>query len=111
MNYLDELLAEDEKGDMFKTAKFKVSPTERKIIALALSRFEINAQGQDVPLEAKLYPEDLKKVVSDTEHIHRDLAKAAASLVEHFIILDDGMGNNRKISIVTDCSYQKGYLS
>ncbi len=112
MDHLEPLTEElvYKKSNMFATAKFKASTTEQKIMALALSRIEINAKDKEAPLEARLYPGELKQLVSDPAHIYRDLAKTAITLTGHVIFLEDGMGNFQVFSIVPNCTYKDGVL-
>lgn len=96
------------KSNDFISAKYKSSLLENQIMAIALTRIEVNAADKDSPLEAKLYPGELKKLVSDPTHIYRDLKKLSKSITGHTMFLEDGKGNFRAFSVVPNADYVDG---
>ena len=96
------------KSNDFISAKYKSSLLENQIMAIALTRIEVNATDKDSPLEARLYPGELKKLVSDPTHIYRDLKKLAKTITGHTMFLEDGKGNFRAFSVVPNADYVDG---
>lgn len=93
------------------SSKYRATLTEDKIMIMALSKIEINANDKDYPLVAKLYPGELKKIVSDEAHIYRDLKKMAKSIVGHTMFMEDGKGNFKAMSIVPSAEYIDGVFT
>ncbi len=93
------------------SSKYMATLTEDKIMIIALSKIEINASDKDYPLVAKLYPGELKKIISDEAHIYRDLKKMAKSIVGHTMFLEDGKGNFKAMSIVPSADYIDGVFT
>ncbi|MCR5099590.1 MAG: replication initiation protein [Lachnospiraceae bacterium] len=96
------------KSNDFISAKYKSSLLENQIMAIALSRIEVNATGRDTTLEARLYPGELKKLVSDPTHIYRDLKKLSKTITGHTMFLEDGKGNFSAFSVVPNADYIDG---
>jgi len=96
------------KSNDFISAKYKSSLLENQVMAIALTRIEVNANDKDSPLEAKLYPGELKKLVSDPAHIYRDLKKLAKTITGHTMFLEDGKGNFKAFSVVPNADYIDG---
>lgn len=117
MGYADSLSQEIANGitlvksnDLI-SSKYSATLTEDKIMIIALSKIEINANDKDYPLVAKLYPGELKRIVSDSAHIYRDLKKMAKSIVGHTMFLEDGKGNFKAMSIVPSAEYIDGVFT
>ena len=89
-------------------AKYNSTLLEENIFAIAQARIEINAKDKDYPLEARLYPGDLKKLISDEAHIYRDLKRVANVMPGHTILLEDGKGNFKSFSMITNADYVDG---
>ncbi len=98
------------KSNEFIAAKFKSSLLENQLIAISMTRIQAIAEGNETKLHAKLYPGELKRLVSDPAHITRDLAKASKNMVGHTIFIEDGNGNFRVFSMVTNVDYIDGVL-
>ncbi len=96
------------KSNDFISAKYKSSLLENQVMAIALTRIEVNANDKDSPLEARLYPGELKKLVSDPAHIYRDLKKLAKTITGHTMFLEDGKGNFKAFSVVPNADYIDG---
>ena len=96
------------KSNDFISAKYKSTLLENQIMAIALTRIEVNATDKDASLEARLYPGELKKLVSDPTHIYRDLKKLSKSITGHTMFLEDGKGNFRAFSVVPNADYVDG---
>lgn len=99
------------KSNDFITAKYNSSLLENQVMAIALTRIEVNASDRDSPLEAKLYPSELKRLVSDEAHIYRDLKKLAKTIIGHTMFLEDGKGNFKAFSIVPNADYINGIFT
>ena len=99
------------KSNDFISAKYKSTLLENQIMAIALTRIEVNAFDKDAPLEAKLYPGELKRLVSDSAHIYRDLKKLAKSITGHTMFLEDGKGNFKAFSVVPNADYIDGVFT
>ena len=93
------------------SAKYRSTLLENQIMAIALTRIEINAKDKDMPLEAKLYPGELKRLVSDPAHISRDLKKISKSIIGHTMLLEDGKGNFKAFSVVPNAEYMDGVFT
>ncbi len=96
------------KSNDFISAKYKSTLLENQVMAIALTKIEVDAKDKDAPLQAKLYPGDLKKLVSDPAHIYRDLKKLAKSITGHTMFLEDGKGNFKAFSVVPNADYIDG---
>lgn len=96
------------KSNDFISAKYKSTLLENQVMAIALTRIEVNANDVDSPLEARLYPGELKKLVSDSAHIYRDLKKLAKTITGHTMFLEDGKGNFKAFSVVPNADYIDG---
>ena len=96
------------KSNDFISAKYKSTLLENQVMAIALTKIEVDAKDKDAPLQAKLYPGDLKKLVSDPAHIYRDLKKLAKTITGHTMFLEDGKGNFKAFSVVPNADYIDG---
>ena len=96
------------KSNEMISAKYKSSLLENQVMAIALTRIEINKDDKDAPLEARLYPRELKKLVSDENHIYRDLKALSKSITGHTMFLEDGKGNFKSFAVVPNADYQDG---
>lgn len=99
------------KSNDFIAAKYKSTLLENQVMAIALTRIEVNAKDKDSPLEAKLYPGELKRLVSDEAHIYRDLKKLSKTIVGHTMFIEDGKGNFKAFSIVPNAEYVDGVFT
>ncbi len=96
------------KSNEMISAKYKSSLLENQVMAIALTRIEVNINDDDSPLEARLYPRELKKLVSDERHIYRDLKALAQSITGHTMFMEDGKGNFKAFSVVPTATYKDG---
>lgn len=96
------------KSNDFISAKYKSSLLENQVMAIALTRIEVNSNDKDSPLEARLYPGEIKKLVSDPAHIYRDLKKLAKTITGHTMFLEDGKGNFKAFAVVPNADYIDG---
>lgn len=97
------------KSNDFIMAKYKSSLLENQVMAIALTRIEENnSNPYNSQLEARLYPGELKKLISDETHIYRDLKKLAKTITGHTMFLEDGKGNFKAFSIVPNADYIDG---
>lgn len=96
------------KSNDFILARYKASLLENQIMAIALSRMEVNANDKDFPLEARLYPRELTSLLSDEQHIYRDLKLVAKTIPGRVMFIEDGKGNFKSFSVVTNADYEDG---
>lgn len=96
------------KSNEMISAKYKSTLLENQVMAIALTRIEENTDDINNPLEARLYPGELKKLVSDDAHIYRDLKALAKTITGHTMFLEDGKGNFKAFSVVPNADYQDG---
>ena len=96
------------KSNEMISAKYKSTLLENQVMAIALTRIEVNNNDPLDPLEARLYPRELKKLVSDERHIYRDLKDLAKSITGHTMFLEDGKGNFKAFSVVPNATYKDG---
>ena len=96
------------KSNEMISAKYRSTLLENQVMAIALTRIEENFKDKDAPLEARLYPGELKKLVSDDAHIYRDLKSLAQTITGHTMFLEDGKGNFKAFSVVPNADYQDG---
>ncbi len=99
------------KSNEMISAKYKSSLLENQVMAIALTRIEVNAKDKESPLEARLYPGELKRLVSDDSHIYRDLKKLSKSITGHTMVLEDGKGNFKAFSVVPNAEYVDGVFT
>ncbi len=99
------------KSNEMISAKYKSTLLESQVMAIALTRIEVNANDMNYPLEAKLYPGELRSLVSDPVHIYRDLAALAKSITGHTMFIEDGKGNFRAMAMVPTAEYQDGVFT
>ncbi len=96
------------KSNDMVSAKFRSSLLENKIMALGLTRIEYNNNSE---LEARLYPGELMKIVSDKNHIYRDLKVLSKKITGHTVVLEDGKGNFKAFSMIPNAEYQNGIFT
>ncbi len=96
------------KSNEMISAKYKSTLLENQVMAIALTRIEENINDPTQPLEARLYPGELKKLVSDDAHIYRDLKALSKSITGHTMFLEDGKGNFKAFSVVPNADYIDG---
>lgn len=99
------------KSNEMISAKYKSTLLENQIMAIALTRIEENPNDPNNPLEAKLYPGELKRLVSDEAHIYRDLKVLSKSITGHSMILEDGKGNFKAFAVIPNAEYQDGVFT
>ena len=99
------------KSNEMISAKYRSTLLENQVMAIALTRIEENKKDDSNQLEAKLYPGELKRLVSDEAHIYRDLKMLAKSITGHTMFLEDGKGNFKAFSIVPNAEYQDGVFT
>lgn len=100
------------KSNELIVAKYKASLLENQVMAIALSRIEVNADNDgDYSLEARLYPGDLRRLISDPTHIYRDLKKLSKKIIGRTMFLEDGKGNFKAFAVVPNADYQDGVFT
>ncbi len=99
------------KSNEMISAKYRSTLLENQVMAIALTRIEENNKDDSNQLEAKLYPGELKRLVSDDAHIYRDLKTLAKSITGHTMFLEDGKGNFKAFSIIPNADYQDGVFT
>ena len=96
------------KSNEMISAKYRSTLLENQIMAIALTRIEVNAKDKDSPLEARLYPGELKRLISDKSHIYRDLKALSKTITGHTMFIEDNKGNFKAFSVVPNADYQDG---
>lgn len=99
------------KSNELVAAKYKSTLLENQVMTIALTRIEENISDNRHVLEAKLYPGELKRLISDPVHIYRTLKELATTMVGHTMFLEDRKGNFRAHAIVTDATYIDGVFT
>ncbi|MCR5747845.1 MAG: replication initiation protein [Lachnospiraceae bacterium] len=99
------------KSNALVSAKYKSNLVENQIMAIALTRIEENAGNDECPLEAKLYPGELKRLIGDPTNIYKTLKKLSKSITGHTMLMEDGKGNFKAFAVVTNAEYQDGVFS
>ncbi len=99
------------KSNELVSAKYKSTLLENQVMAIALTRIEVNANDAEAPLCAKLYPGELKRLIGDPAHIYRTLATVSKTMIGHTMFLEDNKGNFAAYAIVTDATYQNGVFT
>lgn len=108
----DELLKNlsVKKSNELISSKFNASLLEQQVMTIALSRIE-QTNDVDDPFVAKLYPGELKRLISDEAHIYRDLKKLSKKITGHTMFVEDGKGNFEAFSLVPSASYIDGVFT
>ncbi len=99
------------KSNEMISAKYRSTLLENQVMAIALTRIEENKDDPDAPLEARLYPGELKRLISDERHIYRDLQTLAKAITGHTMFLEDGKGNFSAFSLIPNATYQDGVFT
>lgn len=99
------------KSNEMVSAKYKSTLLENQVMAIALTRIEVKANDPSAPLEAKLYPGELKKLIGDPAHIYRTLKTVSKTMVGHTMFMEDQKGNFKAHAIVTDATYESGVFT
>ena len=70
------------------SSKYKSSLMENQLMAIALTNIEVShVPGKEPVLQARLYPGQLKQLISDPAHIYRDLKALAKSITGHTMFI------------------------
>lgn len=96
------------KSNNMVTAKYQSSLLENQVMAIALTRIEVNNNDMSHPLVAKLYPGELKKLIVDPDHIYRSLKTISSSMTGRRVIIEDGNGNFNAFAMITNAKYENG---
>ncbi len=99
------------KSNELVTSKYASTLIENQIIAVALTRVENNHKDKDYPLEAKLYPGELKEFISDNIHIYRVMKKVVKRLVGHTLFIEKGNGDCTAIAMIPKADYSNNVLT
>ena len=97
-----------QKSNSLVSAKYKSSLIENQIMAIALTRIEVNAVDQNSPIVAKLYPGELKRLIGDPTNIYKTLKKVSKTMTGHTMFLEDGKGNFKAFAVVNNADYIDG---
>ena len=98
------------KSNELVSAKYKSTLLENQLIAIALTRIEVNARDKESPLRARLYPGELKRLIGDPTHIYSRLKQVSKSMTGHSVVIEDGNGNFHAMALVTNADYVDGVL-
>lgn len=97
-----------QKSNAFVSAKYKSSLVENQIMAIALTRIEVNAGNTDAPISARLYPSELKRLIGDPTNIYKTLKRVAKTMTGHTMFIEDGKGNFKAFAVVNNADYIDG---
>ena len=107
---LETAIQEDlivKKSNTFITAKYNSSLLENKLLAISLTRLDENPDGS---LTATISPAEIKEMLgreNDNSHIYHRLKEVAASMTGHSIGMEDGKGNFKFFSMITNADYEE----
>ncbi len=96
------------KSNDLVAARYNSTLMENAITAVAIARIQANAADKDSPLEAVLYPGELKRLIGDPAHIYRTLKTVSTTMLGHTIFIEDKKGNFKGHAIVIDATYIDG---
>ena len=99
------------KSNSLVSAKYKSSLVENQIMAVALTRIEVNAADENAPITARLWPGELKRIIGDESNIYRSLKRVATTMTGHTMFLEDGKGNFRAFAVVNNADYVDGVFT
>ncbi len=100
-----------QKSNSLVSAKYKSSLIENQIMAVALTRIEVNASDFNAPIEAKLWPGELKRLIGDPTNIYKTLKKVSKTMTGHTMFIEDGKGNFKAFAVVNNAEYQDGVFT
>ena len=101
------------KANDLLTAKYKSTLLQNQVLAISLSRIEEahEKDSNELSLEARLYPNELSRLISDPSHIYRDLKALAKTLTGQSIVVEDGKGNFQSFAIIPNATYEGGVFT
>ena len=99
------------KSNELVSAKYKSTLLENQVMAIALTRIEVDVSENSDTLVARLYPGELKKLIGDPTHIYRTLKSVSKTMTGHSMILEDGKGNFNAFAIVNNADYVDGVFT
>lgn len=99
------------KSNELVSAKYKSTLLENQVMAVALTRIEVNGDDENAPLVASLYPGELKRLIGDPSHIYRTLKSVSKTMTGHTMVLEDGNGNFAAFPVVDDAEYKDGIFT
>lgn len=102
----EKYLTQVVKSNEMVSSKYASSLLENQVMSVALSRIEAAYNGGVMELQAKLYPRELNKLISDPSHIYRDLKRLSKRITGHTIFIEDGKGNFKAFSLVPNAEYE-----
>ncbi|MCR5452819.1 MAG: replication initiation protein [Lachnospiraceae bacterium] len=100
-----------QKSNSLVSAKYKSSLVENQIMAIALTRIEVNATEEGAPIVAKLWPGELKRLIGDPTNIYKTLKKVSKTMTGHTMFLEDGKGNFKAFAVVNNADYIDGVFT
>ena len=99
-----------QKSNTLVSAKYKSSLLENQIMAVSLTRIEME-NGGDNALVARLYPGELKRLIGSAGNIYRTLKKVAQTMTGHTMFIEDGKGNFKAWAMVNNADYVDGIFT
>ena len=100
-----------QKSNSLVSAKYKSSLVENQIMAIALTRIEVNATDVNSPIQAKLWPGELKRLIGDPTNIYKTLKKVSKTMTGHTMFIEDGKGNFKAFAVVNNADYEDGVFT
>ncbi|MBQ7241185.1 MAG: replication initiation protein, partial [Firmicutes bacterium] len=99
------------KSNSLVSAKYKSTLVENQIMAVALTRIELNAADSNAPIEARLWPGELKRLIGEPSNIYKTLKKVSKTMTGHTMFLEDGKGNFKAFAVVNNADYVGGVFT
>lgn len=90
------------------SAKYKSSLLENQIMAIAMTRIEIDGKNDKSPVCARLYPKEITRLIGRTNNIYRELKTVSKTMLGHSMIIEDGKGNFEAFAVITNADYVDG---
>ncbi len=96
------------KSNQFVTAKYKTTLLGNKLIAISLTKLKSD-HGQ---MYAVLTPYEIRQLLGRTNdtNIYKKLKTVSRSLAGHVVTVEDGMGNFKTFSMITNVTYEDKQL-
>lgn len=95
------------KSNELVAGRYKSGILEQKLVAIAITRLQTDQNS----LVAVIFPNELKQMLGkekDRAHIYRDLKKVSKEMTGHVVQLEDGSGNFKTFSMITNADYENG---
>lgn len=94
------------KSNMLISAKYKSSLLENQLVAIAITRLgDIYRKSNQQKIKVKIYPAEIKDIIGHGENTYGMLKRVAKKMCGHPVVIEDGEGNFRAFSLITNADY------